>query len=181
MKHVVILHGTGETDKSFWLPYIKQNLIQKGYSVSIPNLPETDAPTLEAQLPAALQEMYDEESIVIGHSSGCPLILSVLENIEVQVKQAILVAGFARPYGKEKHKDAILQDTYNWEKIKKHCKEFIYLNSDNDPWGCDVGEGTYMQTNLGGKLIVMEGEGHMGSDTFKQPYKEFPFLLELVG
>jgi hypothetical protein len=31
-----------------------------------------------------------------------------------------------------------------------------------------------------GKLIVMKGEGHMGSDTFKQPYKEFPFLLKLI-
>ena len=31
-----------------------------------------------------------------------------------------------------------------------------------------------------GKLIIMKGEGHMGSDKFRQPYKEFPFLLKLI-
>jgi len=180
MKNVVILHGTGETDQSYWFPYIKKELEKKGYSVSIPNLPNTDSPTLETQLPTVIKEHYDTDTILIGHSSGCALILSVLEHITVQVKQAILVAGFARPYGKDKHQDPILQETYNWEKIKTNCKELIFINSDNDPWGCNDVEGRYMLDHLGGKLIIMKGEGHMGSDTFKQPYKEFPFLLRLI-
>lgn len=36
-----------------------------------------------------------------------------------------------------------------------------------------------MFENLGGMLII-NNEGHMGSDTFKQPYKEFPLLLKLI-
>jgi hypothetical protein len=32
-----------------------------------------------------------------------------------------------------------------------------------------------------GKLIVMKGEGHMGSEKFKQPYKEFQFLLRMIA
>ncbi len=180
MKNATILHGTGETDQSFWFPYTKSELEKTGYTVSIPNLPNTDSPTITTQLPTALKEQYNNDTILIGHSSGCALILSVLENITVQIKQAILVSGFARPYGKDKHNDPILQDIYNWGKIKNNCKEFIFLNSDNDPWGCNDSEGRYMLDNLGGKLIIMKGEGHMGSNTFKQPYKEFPFLIKLI-
>ncbi|MEK7577324.1 MAG: hypothetical protein AAB492_01730 [Patescibacteria group bacterium] len=29
-------------------------------------------------------------------------------------------------------------------------------------------------------MIIRHGEGHMGSDSFKQPYKEFPFLVKLI-
>lgn len=30
MKNVIILHGTEETDQSFWLPYAKKELEKKG-------------------------------------------------------------------------------------------------------------------------------------------------------
>lgn len=179
MKNVVILHGTGETDQSFWFPYTKRELEKKGYSVSIPLLPDTDNPDLKNWLPIALKETYIPETILIGHSVGGPLQLSVLENVNVQIKQAILVAGYARTKG-NKDPEKILQSKYNWEKIKQNVKEFIFINSDNDPWGCDDVEGRYMLDHLGGKLIIMKGEGHMGSDTFKQQYKEFPFLIKLI-
>lgn len=32
----------------------------------------------------------------------------------------------------------------------------------------------------GGDLIIRHGEGHMGSEKFNQPYKEFPLLVNLV-
>jgi hypothetical protein len=35
-----------------------------------------------------------------------------------------------------------------------------------------------MFDHLGGTQIIKHGEGHMGSDTFKQPYKEFPLYRE---
>lgn len=181
MKNIVILHGTGETDQSFWLPWLKQQLEKKGYTVSIPLLPDTDHPTINNWLPIALKETYSPETILIGHSAGCPLQLSVLENINVKIKQAILVSGYARSKGDEKEPELILQDNYDWKKIANNVGDLIFINSDNDPWGCNDIEGRYMLDQIGkGKLIIPKGEGHMGSDTFKQPYKEFPFLLKLI-
>lgn len=182
MKNVVILHGTGETPNYMWLPWVKKELEKKGYSVAIPQLPDTDHPTLENWLPAALKETYTEETILIGHSAGGPLQLSVLENINVRIKQAILVAGYARPKGDDPQPEAILQEKYDWDKISNHVDDIIFINSDNDPWGCNDVEGRYMLDKVGkGKLIIPKGEAHMGSEHFNQIYNEFPFLIKLIG
>lgn len=177
MENVVILHGAGETKQSFWLPYAERELVAKGYLVSIPELPDTDNPDLAKWLPRALQEKFDGDTVLIGHSSGCPLILSILENIKVKVEKAILVAGFSTPLPGGPTK--ILQERYDWEKIKNNCQEFIFINSDNDPWKCDDKQGRNLYDHLGGTLIIWH-QGHMGSDSFHQPYKEFPFLIKLV-
>ncbi len=181
MKNAVILHGTGEPPEYMWLPWVKKELGKKGYSVSIPQLPDTDNPTLSNWLPAALKETYNKDSVLIGHSAGGPLQLSVLENINVRIKQAILVAGYARRKGDEKAADPIVQKSYDWKKIRDHVDDIIFINSDNDPWGCNDVEGKYMLDQVGkGKLIIPKGEGHMGSERFNQPYNEFPFLIKLI-
>ena len=181
MKNAIILHGSGETPNSFWIPYIKTDLERKGYEVSVPQLPDADFPVLSKWLPPILKDgKFSEETIIISHSAGCPLTLSVLENISIRIKQAILVAGFSQPLPDNTTID-ILQDSYNWQKIKNNVQDIIFINSNNDPWGCDDKQGRIMFDNLGGTLIIRDGEGHMGSNKFNQPYREFPLLAKLVN
>jgi len=178
MKNACIFHGSGSSPEHFWFPYVKKELEKIGYSVWVPQLPDANNPNLETQLPFVLNWEYDNDTVLIGHSAGCPLILSLLENINTKIKMIILVGGFIdcdinvpKP---------ILQDKYDWEKIKNNCEKFIFINSDNDPWGCDDKQGRKMFDNLGGELIIRHGEGHMGSESFNQPYKEFPLIVNLV-
>jgi uncharacterized protein len=175
----IIFHGTGGSPDSNWIPYIKEGLEKKGYEVVVPSLPNSDNPNLKDSLQMALALPYDSDTILIGHSSGASLILSVLENIDAKVRQAILVAGFFEPLNSPEP-EPMVQEVYDWEKIKLHCQEFIFINSDNDPWGCTDKVGSALQERLGGKLIVATGQGHMGSEAFNQPYKEFPSLLSLI-
>ena len=78
MEKVIILHGTGSNPNSYWHPYIKRGLENKGYVVSIPELPNTSEPNIKEMLPFILEnESFDENTILIGHSSGCPLILTI--------------------------------------------------------------------------------------------------------
>lgn len=182
MSNVVILHGYAETPKSFWIPYVKGELDKKGYKVFVPQLPNTDNPKLEEQLLYVLENLtLDAETILIGHSSGASLILALLETAKVKVKQSILVAGYCLPLKIQAAETKNIKPEYDWEKIKNNCDDFIFLNSDNDPWGADDAQGRYMLDKIGqGKLVIMKGEGHMGSDSYNQPYKEFPFLVTLV-
>ena len=189
MKNAIILHGSSSTPNDYWYPSIKKFLEEKGYSVWVPQLPSPESPDLKIQLPFILNNgNFNNKTIIIGHSSGCPLTLSVLENINARIKKAVLVSGYARVLGKmdnlslkklEKAAEPILQNTYNWEKIKNNTEDIIFINSDNDPWGCNDKEGKYMQEHLGGKLIINQ-EGHMGSEKFNQPYKNFPLLEQLL-
>lgn len=179
MKNVILFHGTGCTPESYWFPYVKNELENKGYSVWIPQLPDADNPSLKKWLPYALENgAFSDETVLIGHSAGCPLILSILENLNTPVCKAILVSGYARSLGEGS--EPILQKEYNWGKIKNNAKEFVFINSDNDPWGCDDKEGAYMFTHLGGTQIIKHGEGHMGSDSFHQPYKTFPLIVSFA-
>lgn len=181
MKHAILLHGTGCTPTSFWFPTIKIFLENHGYTVWTPQLPDADNPDLKTWLPVVLQQgHFDQHTIIIGHSAGAPLTLSILENITTPIHKAILVAGYARPKGKDKQPEAILQDTYNWPQIKSNVRDLILINSDNDPWGCDHQEGLHIWQHLGGTLILREGEGHMGSDSYNQPYTNFALLEKLL-
>ena len=179
MKNASIFHGTGGAPSHFWFPYLKNKLQNDGYKVWLPQLPNTDSPDIKEWLPFALnQSSYDKNTVLIGHSAGCPLILSILENIDVTIHQAILVAGFTKSL--DSNPEPILQENYDWEKVKAHCNKFYFINSDNDPWGCDDVAGRSMFDHLGGELLIRHGEGHMGSDKFNQPYKSFPLLYHLI-
>jgi len=178
MKNVIIFHGTGGSPNAYWIPWLAFGLEKRGYKVTVPSLPNPNKPDINEALPFVLNNLeFDEETVLIGHSSGSALILSVLENIKPKIKMAILVAGFYKqlPGGR----NGMIQEQYDWDKIKFHAGEFVFINSDNDPWGCDDQMGREMQQHLGGELIVMH-DGHMGSDSFNQPYREFPLLVELI-
>ena len=181
MKNAIIFHGTSCTPTSYWFPSIKAFLEKRGYNVWVPQLPDADNPELSKWLPKALEGKYTEDTIIMGHSAGGPLVLSVLENINVTIHKAILVAGFARQLRIGKNTpDRILQPAYNWKKIKTTAKDIIFINSQDDPWTIDHEEGLYMWKKVGGTLICREGEGHMGSDSFKQSYTTFPLLEKLL-
>lgn len=151
-----------------------------GYTVWLPQLPDNDNPNIINSLPFVLENgKFNKETVIVGHSAGCPLALAVIQNIDVKIKQVILVAGYYKklpPPGVSK----VLFKKYNWEKIRQNADEFVFINSDNDPWGCDDKQGKFMFEKLGGTLIIKHGEGHMGSDSFKQPYKKFPLLVNLI-
>jgi uncharacterized protein len=180
MKNAILLHGTGDFPSSYWFPYVQKGLEDKGYDVWVPELPEADTPNIRVQLPFVLEHgRFDRETVMVSHSAGGPLLLSVLENINEQIRQAILVAGYCAPLEKVPN-DQIRQATYDWGKIRQHVKDIFFINSDNDPWGCDDKQGRAMFDRLGGTQIIRQGEGHFGSGTFNQPYDEFPLLLKLI-
>jgi predicted alpha/beta hydrolase family esterase len=179
MKNAIIFHGTGSSPNSHWTPWLKKELEANGFSVQTLQFPNTDNPSIEEWLPFALKNFkFEKNTILIGHSAGSPLILSILENIDIQIKGAILVAGFSSPI-KGGKASPILQEKYNWDKIKSNARKFTFINSDNDPWDANEKQGMEMNKHLGGKLIILH-EGHMGSNMFNQPYKEFPLLLKLI-
>lgn len=180
MKNAIILHAMDDSPINHWYPWLKSQLEQKGYEVLVPQLPEDNNPKIDIWVPFILKRgKFTKETVIIGHSAGAAVILSILEELKLKINQAILVAGFSfYPGG-----NGILKPAYDWEKIKSNVGEMIFINSDNDPFGHNDVRGRMMLEMLnmpGGIQIIMKGQGHMGADEFNQPYKEFPLLLRLV-
>lgn len=180
MKNAIILHAMDDSPINYWYPWLKSQLEQKGYEVWAPQLPEDNNPQIDIWVPFILKNgKFTEETVIIGHSAGAAVILSVLEELKIKISQAILVAGFSFYSGG----DGILKPAFDWEKIKSNVGEMIFINSDNDPFGHNDVRGRIMLEMLdmpGSVQMIMRGQGHMGSDEFNQPYKEFPLLLRLV-
>lgn len=184
MKTAILLHGTGGSDTDyFWFANTKEYLESKSYNVWWPLLPDTDKPELQKNLDFLNENMpeLDKESIIIAHSSACPLTLSYLGNSDTKMKQVILVSGFYQSIDDEGFSELMLQKTpYDWQKIKDAANEIIFINSDNDPWGCDDKQARLAAEKLGAKFILAEGQGHMGSGSFNQPYREFTLLKDML-
>lgn len=182
MKNAILLHGTGGSDTDyFWFADTKEYLESKGYKVWWPLLPNTDRPNLAETVEFVEQNLpaIDEETIIIGHSSACPLILHMMQFFKVTVRQVILVSGYYQSIGGESN-SMLPKDGFDWGEIKKHAKDIMFINSDNDPWGCDDKQARPAAEKLSAKFILAKGQGHMGSGSFKQPYREFPLLKELL-
>lgn len=168
MKYV-LLHGSGG-GPDMWLPWLEKELKSQGHEVWMPTIPNSDPPDTEKQL------KYVQESgeitpgcIMVAHSSGCRLVLRILEESNTHINQAILVAGSYR------------QMEFNYEKIKQNCDNFVLFASDDDPWGCDDRVTRPYFEQLGGTMVVVKGGGHFGSNTYQKPLYEFPLLLKFLG
>lgn len=185
MKTALLLHGTGGSNVDyFWFQYTKDYLESKGYVVWWPLLPHTDKPNLEETRNYIEDNMplFNEDTLIIGHSSACPVVLHLLQFVRVSVKQVILVAGFYQSIDDEGFSELMLQnDDYDWGAIKQAAREIVMINSDNDPWGCDDKQARPIAEKLGAKFILAKDQGHMGSGSFNQPYREFPLLKELLS
>ncbi|HSE29720.1 MAG TPA: alpha/beta hydrolase [Candidatus Saccharimonadales bacterium] len=175
-QRAIIFHGTGGRPDVCWYPWLAEQLTANGYEVEVPFYPEINQESIETFAPKVLaKHTINESTVLIGHSGGAPLILSLLERIESPVKQAILVAGYSTP--PNANPEPVLQKTYNWNKIKQNSKQFYFINSIDDPYGCDDKQGRVLFDKLGGRLIICD-EGHFGSPD--QEYNDFLLLKQLI-
>src|SRR5437762_8534810 len=120
MKTAVLLHGTGGSDKDyFWFADTAKFLEEHGYKIWWPLLPNTDQPVFEETLNFVEQIMppLDKETIFIGHSSACPLILSMLQDVKVKIKQVVLVAGYYESVD-DQATSLLQKDEFNWSAIR---------------------------------------------------------------
>lgn len=152
MKNALILHGTNGSSSENWFPWLKGELEQRGYTVWLPDLPHAEKPNIETYNKFILSNKdweFNEESIIIGHSSGAVEILGLLAVLseDIQVNKCFLVGSFINDLGWDSLKELFLKP-FDFNTIKKHAKEFIFIHSDNDPY-CPLDHAQYLTEKLG--------------------------------
>jgi peptidase E/predicted alpha/beta hydrolase family esterase len=178
----IILHGTSGNSQNNWLPWLKKKLEAKGWQVWTPNLPDSDQPNMKkylSYLHANLPFKIDENTTLIGHSSGSVAALGLLQSLPIitKIKRVILVSAFHTDLGWDK-----LQNLFNipldYNQIKTKAKQFIFIHSDNDPY-VNLKEAQFLAKKLNGELRLIKNQGHFNLEVSPM-YKEFPKLLAIA-
>lgn len=176
--NAMIIHGAEGHPKENWFPWLKTELEKLDIEVIVPRFPTPENQTLEEWFKVFdnYKDKIDENSILIGHSLGSCFILSVLEKINHQIKAAFLIAGFIGKLDNKFDEGNVnfTQKEFDFEKIKKNCKNFIVYISDNDPY-VNLTKGFELNNILRGQLHISKGAGHFNTDS---GYDKFEILLE---
>jgi predicted alpha/beta hydrolase family esterase len=173
-RRVIIFHGTGANPSVAWYPWLAGRLADRGFGVEVPHYPGLNVEPVAEFLPGMLAaHVFDENTVLVGHSGGAALLLALLER--VRADQALLVAGYCTPPNTEQ--EPVLKDGYDWDAIRANARQLYFINSIRDPYGCDDWQGRAMFERLGRTHIVRD-DGHFGG--YGQNYNEFPLLDRLI-
>ena len=182
MKKALILHGTGGSSKENWFSWLKSELEKEGYDVWVPDLPGADKPNIKKYNKFIFENNpwdFDEETILIGHSSGAVAILGLLQQLpkDIKIGSCYFVGAFKNDLGWDSLSELFIEP-FDFNLIKKKAKTFTFIHSDNDPY-CPLDHAKFLAEQVGGELIIREEQGHF-STTTNPEYTQFPYLRDLI-
>ena len=201
MKKALILHGTDGNSQENWFPWLAGKLTAEGWQVWVPDLPGATRPNGGVYTTYLLEEaergnfVFDEETVLIGHSSGAVEVLHLLNNLptselvgatdeekvtdKLPVAAAYLVGVFADDLGWTALSDLFATaPIWDFEKIRRNCLDFKVIHSDNDPH-VPLVQAKNVARELGVGMTLISGQGHF-SVSGDPKFKEFPALLEMI-
>lgn len=177
MKNVILIHGWEGTPNAEWFPWVKNELIARGWQVQVPEMPHTKEPKLREWMHTLISLSPDENTILVGHSLASALILKYLENPETKIHSAIMVAAWdwLMEDVKEFH-ETFFETGFDYDAIKKKGISLTIVNSTTDPW-IDFERSKMLAEKIGAKFVPVENAGHFMK---RDGYEKFPLLVDLI-
>ena len=171
MKRAIIVHCWSGYPDYCWYRQTQKELEAIGFQVSVPAMPETDAPKLSLWLPKLKEtvETPDMNTYLIGHSIGCAAILRYLESLggEEKIGGAVLVAGFSEKLSGFPEIDNFFETPFDFSKLRSKCGHFVAIHSDDDPY-VPLRFGDIFREKLGAELTVKHAMKHFSGPADKE-------------
>lgn len=169
----ILIHGNGGcTQEGFWFPYVARELARLGIEVIAKDFPDSKLARAKYWLPYIAELGANENTILIGHSSGAIAAMRYAENHKIL--GSVLVSTYYTDLNdKEEKISGYFDKQWNWEKIKNNQKWIIEFSSIDDPW-IPIEEARLIHEKLGSRYIEYTNEGHFGIPNEK---KEFPEII----
>jgi len=186
-KRVIIVHGWEGFPEEGWFPWLKNELENRDFEVTVPQLPDADNPRIEKWVPALAKAVGtpDENTYFVGHSMGCPTIARYLESLagDEKVGGAVFVAGFfKRLTGLEddpKDRETVdhwLSAPLDLGLVRARVKSSVAIFSDDDPW-VPLDNQDAFRDELGSEIIIERGMSHFSGEN---NVTELPVVREAV-
>lgn len=176
MKAILIPGNGGGTPKDNWLPYLERELPKLGITVINEQFPDPVIARSMYWLPFITELGADENTIIIGHSSGAVAAMRYAE--EYTILGSVLVGACHTDLNEEIEKESGYYDSpWQWEKILRNQQWIIQFASVDDPF-ISIDEARHIHEKLNTQYYEYEDQGHFGHSD--QPRNEFPELLEVL-
>lgn len=176
MKAILIPGNGGGSPQDHWLPYLEQELPKLGIEVINKQFPDPELARKEFWLPFITELGADEDTIIIGHSSGALAAMRYAE--DNKILGSVLVGACHTDLGDEDEKKSGYYDNpWKWDDIKKNQQWIIQFASTDDPF-IPIEEARHIHEQLNTEYHEYNDQGHFGHSA--QPKDEFPELIEVL-
>lgn len=178
MIKAIIQHGSFGNPNENWFPWLKQELIRVGIKAFTPQMPIGEKQNLTNWLKeySKLFPEIDKETILIGHSIATAFFMSLVEEINTNIKGMFLVSGFLHDINLSKYdkvNETFYKKEFDWKRIKRLGGKIYFYSSDNDPYVPFEFQKEFAD-KLGIQQIVINNAGHFNTSS---GYSAFPVLL----
>ncbi len=169
MNNYIIVHALGNTSDEYWYPWLREKITNMGCKCKTPNMPSIDETNYNswAKEMDKLKSQLNEESIVIGHSTGSIFLAHYIIVNKIQIKKFIGVVSFNEPNINSTHPDwdEINKSFFidNLQDLKKYAKERVYFYSPTDIYNLDILD--KFATTINAKKIIIKNAGHFTTKT----------------
>ena len=182
MKNYVIIHALGRTGHDYWYPWLKKEIENKGYICFVPTMPGLENmsyATWEKEF-EKIVSYINNESVVIGHSTGSIFLAHYLIKHKLSVRKFIGVVSFNEPNFDESREDwDKINKTFfipNLEDLKSFAKERICFYSPTDIY--DFNKLNKFAEQVSAQKVIIQNGGHF---TAASGYGEkFPEILKYI-
>jgi len=176
MKAILIPGNGGGSPQDNWLPYLERTLPKLGITVINEQFPDPELARSAFWLPFIKELGADENTIIIGHSSGAVAAMRYAE--DHKILGSILVGACHTDLGEENEKiSGYYDEPWQWEDIQKNQQWIIQFASVDDPF-IAIAEARHIHEKLHTQYCEYEDRGHFGHGG--QPLDEFPELIEAL-
>lgn len=172
---VILIPGNGgSTPEDNWFPYLEKELSKLGLVVINKQFPDSVLARQEFWLPFIKELGADENTILIGHSSGAIAALRFAE--KNKILGTILVGAYYTDLGNESEKKSgYFKNPWDWELIKNNQSWIIQFSSTDDPF-IPIEEARAVHKNLQTDYHEYHNKKHFGCGA--ETILEFPELVE---
>lgn len=176
---IIIIPGNGgsNVEADHWYAWARDEFKKLGFEIIAENMPDPVIAHKNIWLPHIKNVLkVDENTIIIGHSSGGVAALRYLEH--EKLLGAIVIGVNHTDLGYEEEKESgYYNDPWQWEKIKHNAQWIVQFSSLDDPY-ISIEEPRFINKELHSEYHEFVDKGHFGSPL--QEMKTFPELIEVV-
>ncbi len=174
---IIFIHGNGgSTPNDNWFPYLKKIFEALKIPVIARQFPDAVLARASYWLPFLKDELKaDEQTIIIGHSSGALAAMRFAE--QNKLLGSVLISAMHTDLGIQTERISGYFDTpWQWQTIKDNQQWIVQFASTDDPW-IPIREPRFVHEKLNSEYYEFTDQGHFGGDCYK---KEFPEVVDVI-